>query len=166
MSYYREARGHVRPFRNFLLYVFFFGLVPLAAIIGTVGYFAGWFSEAAQVTRHEFGPKAMLRKYEWFKDAAAALDKKTADLAVYESRLRALEQAYVGVPRAKWPRDDREQMSLWQSECAGVAASHNALAADYNSQMAKMNWKFANVGDLPAGATSPLPREFKEYIVK
>lgn len=42
--------------------------------------------------------------------------------------------------------------------------SYNSLAADYNSQMAKFNWRFANKGDLPPGATDPLPREFKPYV--
>jgi hypothetical protein len=42
--------------------------------------------------------------------------------------------------------------------------SFNQLAADYNAQMAKINYAFCNVGQLPQGATTPLPREYKPYI--
>jgi len=62
--------------------------------------------------------------------------------------------------------DVREQVGLWQSEVAGITASYNALAADYNAQMSKINYRFCNVGDLPRGATDPLPREFKPYQTK
>jgi hypothetical protein len=121
-------------------------------------------SETVDVAYNEFGPKALLAKYMWFKDASASLDKKVADIAVYESRIDALEQAYGTTPRAKWPRDDREQYNLWLSEEAGVKASYNQLAAEYNAQMSKINWQFANSGTLPAGAEKPLPREYKPYL--
>lgn len=141
----------------------FLPLVLLSIAVGVVGYGVGWFGEATQVVREEFGPRASLEKYEWFKDAAAQLDKKQADIAVYESRMKAMDATYEGRPRHQWPREDREQHNVWSSEISGVKASYNALAADYNAQMAKFNWAFANVGELPQGADTPLPREFKPY---
>ena len=138
----------------------------LAVLISGVGYVSGWFAETAQVAQDQFGPSAMLKKYEYFKDAAAQLDKKKADVTVYESRLVAMKAMYKDVERIKWPREDREQFNVWASEVAGVKASFNILAADYNAQMAKFNWSFANVGQLPRGATEPLPREFKQYITE
>jgi hypothetical protein len=33
----------------------------------------GWFGEAATVAREELGPRALLKKYAWFKDAAASI---------------------------------------------------------------------------------------------
>lgn len=140
------------------------GLFVLSVLIGVIGYVGGWFSEAARVTQEEFGPRAMLEKYEWFKDAAAQLEKKQADIQVYESRVKKLDASYGEQPRSRWARDDREQYNVWQSEVAGVKASYNSLAADYNAQMAKFNWRFANVGELPKGADTPLPREFKPYV--
>ncbi|OHA05420.1 MAG: hypothetical protein A2934_04185 [Candidatus Sungbacteria bacterium RIFCSPLOWO2_01_FULL_47_10] len=137
-----------------------------SVLIGGLGYVAGWFGEAAKVVQDEFGPKAMLEKYEWFKDAAANLEKKQADVAVYEGRIKAMDETYKELPRQKWPREDREQYNVWVSEVAGVKASYNQLAADYNAQMAKFNWAFANVGELPKGADRPLPREFKPYETK
>ena len=120
-------------------------------------------NEAADVAHEEFGPRELLRKYEWFKDASAQLDKKKADIKVYESRLSTMNETYEGVKRSEWPKEDREQFNLWTSEVAGVRASYNTLAADYNSQMSKFNWAFTNAGQLPQGATETLPREYKSY---
>lgn len=143
------------------------GVILLAFSLGLVGqctgFIGGTIKETKEVIREEFGPRALLQKYEWFKDAAAQLEKKQADMKVYDSRFQRLEEAYKGQTRKDWARDDREQWSLWQSEAAGVRASYNGLAADYNAQMAKFNWRFCNAGDLPQGATVPLPREFKPY---
>ncbi len=122
-----------------------------------------WFRESKQVAQEELGPKELLRKYEWFKNASSQLDKKHADIKVYQKRVTTMSKDYVDLPRNKWPREDREQYNLWQSEVAGIKASYNTLAAEYNSQMSKINWRFTNVGELPKGAETPLPREFKPY---
>jgi len=120
-------------------------------------------NEAADVAHEEFGPRELLRKYEWFKDASSQLDKKKSDIKVYETRLKTMSDTYEGVKRIDWPKEDREQYNLWTSEVAGVRASYNTLAAEYNSQMSKFNWRFTNAGQLPEGATETLPREFKPY---
>lgn len=118
---------------------------------------------AISVTAAQFDPATMLKRYEWFKDASAQCEKKLADIKVYENRFKQLKSDYGDKPRIEWAREDREQYNLWTSEVAGVEASYNTLAAEYNAAMAKINFRFTNVGDLPAGATSPLPREFKPY---
>lgn len=141
-------------------------VVVLGVFVGVIGYGLGWFGEAAQVTQEEFGPRAMLQKYEWFKDAAAQLEKKQADITVYDGRMKSMSETYKDLARHKWPREDREQYNVWVSEVAGVKASYNSLAAEYNAQMAKFNWRFANVGELPKGADMPLPREFKPYTTQ
>ena len=140
------------------------GVIALGVILGVIGYGLGWFSEAAQVAHDELGPKAVLAKYEWFKDVAAQLEKKQADISVFEERIKQQDEAYKDTKRKDWPRDEREQRSVWESEVSGVKASYNGLASDYNAQMSKMNWRFANVGELPKGAEQPLPREFKSYV--
>ncbi|MCY4404195.1 MAG: hypothetical protein OXD54_16640 [Candidatus Poribacteria bacterium] len=122
-----------------------------------------WFRESKQVAQEELGPKELLRKYEWFKDASSKLDKKHADIKVYQKRITNMSKDYADVPRNKWPREDREQYNLWQSEVAGIKASYNTLASEYNAQMTKINWKFTNIGELPKGAETPLAREFKPY---
>lgn len=131
-------------------------IVPMFLLVwyGGVKLFS-YFNETAQVAQKEFGAKALLKKYEWFKDASAQLDKKMADIQVYEHRLKE--------PVSR-DRLDREQRNLWLNELSGVKASYNSLAAEYNSQMAKINWAFANAGQLPPGASEPLPRSHKPYI--
>ncbi len=143
---------------------FVFAVLALGIVFSVMGCFVC--NEAAQVAKDEFGPEALLKKYMWFKDAAAQLEKKQADVTVYDGRMKAMAEAYKDLPRHKWPREDREQYNVWASEVAGVKASYNSLAAEYNAQMAKFNWRFANAGELPKGADKPLPREFKPYITQ
>lgn len=121
-------------------------------------------NKAVNVALNEVDPAVMLKRYQWFKDVSAQCDKKLADIQVYENRFKILKDQYENKPRSEWAREDREQFNLWSQESAGIQASYNALAAEYNAAMAKINYRFTNVGDLPAGATQPLPREFKPYI--
>jgi hypothetical protein len=85
-------------------------------------------------------------------------------IEINQKRLAYLEDLYKGVARKDWPRDDREQHGQMHAELVGIKASFNDLAATYNAQMAKFNWRFCNAGDLPRGADKPLPREFKPYV--
>lgn len=140
------------------------GLVIFCIPVGLLLRGCSVANEAANVAQEEFGPREALRKYTWFKDAAAQLEKKQADIKVYDQRIASLVQANDGAPRSKWAREDREQWSTWQAEAAGVRASYNTLAAEYNANMAKFQWRFAEAGRLPEGATKPLPREFKPYV--
>lgn len=161
---YEDAadRGPVAIFFK-AVWPLFLAVAILSILFGTLGVACGWCGEATKTAQSEYGPKALLEKYAWFKDASAQLDKKLADIKVYESRIKKMEESYKETPRSKWPREDREQHSVWMSEVAGAKASYNALAAEYNAGMAKFNWKFANQGDLPAGA-KPLPREYGPYV--
>lgn len=115
-----------------------------------------YLSDAQRVAYEQTAPEAALRKYEWFKDAAAQLDKKRADISVYKSRMTGMEATYIGQPRQSWLRSDAESYNTWSSEVAGTIASYNALAAEYNANMSKINWKFADT----------LPREFTPYLEK
>ncbi len=74
-----------------------------------------------------------------------------------------MERDYIGIPRTEWDRADKEQHALWQQEYSGMVAGYNDLAARYNAAMAKANFIFTNVGDLPKGAKDPLPRDVVEY---
>lgn len=66
--------------------------------------------------------------------------------------MKAFEDSYKGIPRNEWARDDRELHAVLSGELSGIKASYNSLAAEYNSQMSKMNWRFTNIGELPADA--------------
>ena len=141
-------------------------LMAVGMGLGVVGNAFGWFGQTAQVVSTQFGPAELLRKYEWFKDASAQLDKLHADIGLYDQRRKALLATYGETPRAQWPRDDRQEWNLIESEVAGVKAAYNDLAAQYNAQMAKFNYRFANTGELPQGADRALPREYRNYEVQ
>ncbi len=121
---------------------------------------------AYETAYDEFKPEELLRKYEWFKDASAQLDNKIATLKSYEARFKSMKETYGNdsLNRKVWDRGDKEQYNVWDSEYLGLKASYNELCAEYNSAMKKFNYAFCNAGDLPDGATTPLPREFKPYI--
>ena len=121
-------------------------------------------NEAEEVAFEQVGPRALLKKYEWFKNVASILDEKRSTIEVLKKRQVDLKDSYESLPRYKWHRSDLESWNLWTTEVSGAMASYNSLAAEYNAQMSKINWRFTNVGDLPAGAIHPLPREYKEYL--
>lgn len=129
-----------------------YSIVVLCTIVGiaisVIAFGTGLIGSSAEVARQEFGAKATLVKYEWFKDASAQLQKKQADIRVYEGRLKTLTDAYQGQPRSAWDRTDKEAYNLSVTEIAGIKASYNDLAAQYNSASSKFNWKFAQ-GDVP-----------------
>jgi hypothetical protein len=131
--------------------------------LGMIGSALGWFNKATAVVAHEIDPQILLNKYIWFKETHSALDAKLATLKRYEKTFARLESEYTGIPRSKWPRDDREAWNQKAAEVDGIAASYNELASQYNAKMAEINWRFTNIGDLPAGATEVLPREYAPY---
>lgn len=132
--------------------------ILLLIVLSLVGRACTWTSGALDTVQQEVSAKELLRKYQWFKDASAQLDKKVADVKVYDRRVKVIEG------NKNPTRADQEQLYIWMSEVAGVKASYNGLAAEYNSAMSKINFRFVNVGDLPKGASTPLPREYKPYI--
>lgn len=134
------------------------GIIAVGILFSAIGMVTGWFGEAATVARQEFGPKAMLTKYEWFKDASAALDRKQANISVYQTRL----SVFTDMDRKEMDRIDKQQQAQWLAEVAGVKASYNMLASDWNSQISKFHWK-PFLGDLPPGAEKLLTKEYAPY---
>jgi hypothetical protein len=123
---------------------------------------AGWFaSRTVDVIQQQIDPAELLRKYELFKDEAAQLDAKAASIRIKRGQIASVKSGPMG--RAM-DRTNREQLMIWQQELGGMEYSFNELAADYNAQMSKINYRFCNVGQLPQGATVPLPRDFKPYM--
>lgn len=136
------------------------GIVLLIIISGVMSFGGG----VAKVASNELSPTVLQQKYEWFKDASAQLDSKVANIEVYQGRITRMNKMYEGMPRTHWNRADIDQVNLYESEVGGIKASYNSLAATYNAEMSKWNWRFTNIGDLPEGATKVLPREYKPYI--
>lgn len=160
-----DPENHRGPFSYALTVILL--LFALSGVVGGLGYVFGWFGESAQVVREEFGPRAMLQKYQWFKDASAELDAKAANIEAMQARVTGMEQSYTDggkvLPRTQWARTDAEQYNQWLNEVAGLKANYNSLAAEYNANMAKFNFAFANQGTLPKGADTVLPREYRQY---
>jgi hypothetical protein len=117
---------------------------------------------ASKVIEKEFYPEALLKKYEWFKNTSAVLAKKQADIQIYSSKIQSMKEDYSDTKRKDWDRTDKETFNQWEQELAGIKASYNSLAAEYNSQMSKFNWKFTNIGECPPGSET-LPRNFASY---
>lgn len=141
-----------------------FGWAILVALVlvllNAIGCALGWFGKAVDVVQQEIDPAVLQKKYEMFKEEAAAIDSRLATLRLYEKRTKA---AHCDTAT---DRVTREQCMVWLQEQSGIASSYNDLAKDYNAQMAKWNYAFCNVGSLPKGATEPLPREFKPYLTE
>lgn len=149
---------------KYLKYSILFIFLVLGSIVGIIlSKGCSYAGKVAAVTEQQLDPALLLKKYEWFKNVAAECDKKLADIEVYKSRLTNMERDYEGTPRKDWDRTDKEQFNLWEQEVAGVVASYNSLAAEYNAAMSKINYSFTNIGSLPKGAANPLPREIREY---
>ena len=142
------------------------GALVAIFVLTLSGYGVRYCNRALTVASEELDPRTLLRRYEWFKDAAAQCEKKQADVRIYESRLKQLMADYAGKPRSEWSRQDREQYNIWLSETTGIQSSYNTLAAEYNAAMAKINYAFTNIGQLPRGADRALPREFKPYTTE
>lgn len=111
--------------------------------------------DAKETAYNEFKVSTLLKKYEYFKDLSAAIDKKRADIELYQAEIQSFTD-----------KDDRFYVEQRKSELLGIIAMHNQLCSEYNSAMSKFNYRFTNVGDLPEGAVEPLPREYKPYINK
>jgi hypothetical protein len=133
-----------------------FGIIVLVFLCCTVLFCAKRiFSDGAKTIENEFKPSALLKKYEWFKDIAAAIDKKRADIDLYQAELANFKVE---------DRDDKFYYQQRKSELIGIITVHNDLCSRYNAQMVKMNYAFCNVGQLPATNLEVLPREIKPYI--
>lgn len=144
------------PIKAVLLSVFLIGFVGAGfKILGAAGSFM---SQAVDVAAEEFNPKAMLRKYEWFKDASNSLDGMRNNIANAVTTIDGIREMYRDVPRKDWDRWDRQQLMQSIQELNGLRQIYNGLAAEYNSQSAKFNWRAFDKteGDMPAKSYSQL----------
>ena len=127
-----EDKFEKRPFRT--LFVVGALLVVTLTGISVVASGMGFFTNAAEVASKEFKPEAMLRKYEWFIDAAQQIEAKKANVTMYQSKISRI------IEMDSPSRQDNERLMLWEQELIGVRANYNALVAEYNAQSSKFNW--------------------------
>ena len=92
--------------------------------LGVLGFVFGIIGEGASVAKKEFGPKAALKKYEYFINTSEALDAKFRTITVYEGNLTSMTADYKDVSRKDWDRVDKQQFNQWNMEIAGIKASY------------------------------------------
>ncbi|MDO8510012.1 MAG: hypothetical protein Q7S15_00065 [bacterium] len=135
------------------VWAFVFFIIALTVVIGSVGWVLGWFSEAAQVTQEQFGPRAGLKKYEWFVEQSNAITKMDQDVELFKSRKTNLKDEYMsyGEDRAKWPPhiqvEYNRQSSQVRDDLVAVLSQRNNLVRDYNAASEKFNWAPFNTKD-------------------
>lgn len=146
-------------------------LTPFAKLLITVSIFAiftfiisdcmgcRYERDAADTLFQETKASTLLEKYEDFKDLLTLLDQKRANIMVFDAQIKEVQ----GDPTIN-SEDKADQLSLYRSERLGAITSYNMVAQEYNSRMAKANYAFCNVGDLPASNLKPLPRNVANYI--
>jgi len=122
---------------------------------GAISYIMRSCDDATEVSHKEFDASALLKKYESFKNMSSAIDKYRADIDMYRNEISGMD--------AK-DKDDKFYIQQRKSELLGIISMHNNLCSQYNAAMSKFNYRFTNVGDLPATNLQPLPREYKPYI--
>jgi len=125
------------------------GIVGGLTVMGLFSYACDITGEAKQVAREQFGPRAALRKYEWFKDTAYAIQALSANILNSKERLATYKKDNTG-PIGTWPRDERESYRLTQTEVNGLIDKVNTMIGEYNSQADKFTWEMFNAEkDMP-----------------
>ncbi|MFA5853516.1 MAG: hypothetical protein WC866_00360 [Patescibacteria group bacterium] len=122
-------------------------ITALCVVIGSLAYGLGWVGEAADVAREQHGPRASLKKYEWFVDQATYIDKMDADVKLYRQRVADTTTQYElthGKDRATWPPTAQmqygEDYKQAKDDLLAIISQRNNLVREYNAQSEKFNW--------------------------
>jgi hypothetical protein len=142
-------------------------VVVVVCLVGlmVLGFALNWFGEATNVAQKEFGPNAMLQKYEWFINQANGIEKMDRDIVLFEGRVKGVDDQYKGYgsDMSKWPPHIQVQYNSARQQArddlVAIASQRNNLVKEYNAQSEKFNWK-------PFQSDPRKPKErFHEYIV-
>lgn len=112
----------------------------------------------SKTVQEQIAPSVLLKKYEYFKDLSGAIDKKDADIQMYQAEIASMSAD------DKDDKDDKFYLQQRKSELLGIISIRNQMCAEYNIAMSKFNYRFCNQGDLPQTNLNPLPREYKPYV--
>lgn len=149
----QQGRKHIdEGKKTFWSFFWKIGVFILILVIGA--NVLGFFGDGAKLLKQELSPTAIQKKYEWFKDASASLDAKSAAIEVNKQAVTDLQETY-GKDMKSWPRDVRQDLSMTRAELRGSILSYNRLRAEYNSQSSKWNWERFE-------GKSPLNQNYKE----
>lgn len=163
MSWDRYERAAERGPMS-LFATIFLPIITVVVVLGVTGYFLGWFGEGMQVAREEFGPRAMLKKYEWFISQANGIEKMDRDIALFQNRVTAIEKQFESYgDKSKWSPDVRIQYNMAveaaRTDSLAVTSQRNGLVQEYNAASEKFNWS-------PFQTRPDKPKErFHVYVV-
>jgi hypothetical protein len=161
---YRNEFNQVSTDFNWTFWKVFWWIFGVSIVVGLLGYAMGWFTETANVAKDEFGAKAALEKYEWFKDQYQRIEKTKADIATYEERVKSVDTQYSEYGnKAKWPADIRIQYNhakqIARDDLTAIVSNYNNLVKEYNAASSKFNW-------VPFKTESNKPKEtMEEYFI-
>lgn len=140
-------------------------IVLVMLVMIPVGCALGFIGEGAQVVHDEFGPKAALKKYEWFIDQSNSIEKMNNDIKTYTQRVQDVDNRYstYGADRTKWTPAIQVQYNhdrgLAYDDLTAVVTQRNNLVREYNAESSKFNWSpFKTKPDLP-------PQNYEEYVI-
>jgi len=125
----------------------FWSIFAVLVLLGIASWFFGSFNEAGEVAQDEFGPKAVLEKYEWFIDQATGIEKMDQDIKIFEKRVQGIDKQYTGYgeDKSKWPAHIQVQYDTAyqqaRDDLMAVISQRNNLVKEYNAQSQKFNWK-------------------------
>ncbi len=115
-------------------------LVIVAAIVFVIGvYVLDWFGEATDVAKEEFGPRAALKKYEWFKNKSNSLSAAEKTIRITDGALTDFKES--AGPRDKWTFEDKDEYSRLSTDLRGQKAHFEQLKAEYRAACEKVNWE-------------------------
>jgi len=121
-------------------------IVGALIVLSVIGYALGWFSDAAEVAKDEFGPKAAMEKYEWFINQATNIEKMDQDIVLYQQRVASVDSTYAayGKDKSTWPPDIRttynHEKQTAKDDLLAIASQRNNLVKEYNAASQKFNW--------------------------
>lgn len=113
--------------------------------------------DGVRTAHQEYDPSAMLKKYEWFKNQSARIQKMDQDIAnskKLRDGIKGQFEADNGKDHKSWDPVTRKQyqdkVDLQDQMVMATVSQRNSIVADYNAQSAKFNWSsFKTNDDLP-----------------
>lgn len=113
-----------------------------------------WVNDGVETAHQEYDPSAMLKKYEWFKNQSARIQKMDQDIAnakTLRDGIKAQFEADNGKDHKSWDPVTRKQyqdkVDLQDQMVMANVSQRNSVVADYNAQSAKFNWSSFKTND-------------------
>jgi len=123
------------PDENTSLFKIAGGITIVLLLTLGISFVTGIISSTTNVVTKEFGAEAALKKYEWFKEASAELDRKVIDVEIYQQRVDTC-----------YKRNERN-CGIVEEQFFGLKSSYNGLVAEYNAASNKFNWSMFDATD-------------------